>query len=195
MIGERLERHEVATSGAQRPLHPPRLGDTGETDLPTRRRRGGDPPRDPHRFAGEDREQIGIRDRHVRRKKDHHGIGADEAGGQRLAQGTGGDHAAIAERPLPVPRLAIDDDEGQGLGQGRVLVAVVHDHDIAARGDGQASAGEAIAGDDDRTRMRHQQRLVAYLGGAMTRAIHQDRPAKTPPITGRQQDGAHPRLF
>ena len=186
--GKRLETDEVATGGAKRVLHPPRLGDAGECDMPPGRRPIGGPARDPHRLAREDRQQIGVDRRHIGRQHDSDRVGAGQSRRQRLPQRPRRDHRARAERPFAVPGLAIDDHDRQRLGHGRVLMAVVHHHDIGATGDSQAGAGQSVAGDHHGSGSPQQQGFVTDIAGGM-RVSDEYGSAQPAAVAGGQQSG------
>ena len=90
-------------------------------------------------------------------------------------------------RPLPMPRLRIDDEDGKILGQRRILESVVHDDDAGAGRHRRLRALHAVARDDGGRGARQQQRLVADIGCAMLHRIDPHRTGKPPAIAAAQE--------
>ena len=187
VIGKRGEVGQLAAGGPQRPLHLPRLADTGEGQLRARRRRAGrDQAGDQHRLGTEQGDQRWVGRVEIGRQQQHHGVGAREAGRQRLAHRAGGEHGPVAERPLAAPRFAVDHDQGQRLPDRRVLVAVVHDdHCSATRRRGPSASG-ALARHPHRRVGRHHQRFVADVGCALQVGVDQQRSLQPAAVATRE---------
>ena len=103
---------------------------------------------------------------HGRQTDRDHRIGALQPGADRLAQGAGRDAEPVAEA-----LGRIDDDQRQVMCQRGVLKTVIQQDQLCAICHGGARALKPAVRDPDRGEGRHQQRLVASLGGAMAAFI------------------------
>ena len=105
----------------------------------------------------------------------------------RLAQRPGGQAAAVAKA-----LHSIHHHQRQVLEDSRVLKAVVqHDH-LCPAGFGHPHPGGAVAGHHHRGKGGQKQRLVAHLCGAVTRAIHPQRPGLGPAVAARHHPDRPP---
>ena len=68
-------------------------------------------PRDQHRLAGKQGQELGIGFGQVGRQQQNHRVGARQPHAQRLAHRPGREHRAVAEGPFAVTGLAVDHDQ------------------------------------------------------------------------------------
>jgi hypothetical protein len=110
--------------------------------------------------------------------QDYHRVGARQPFGDRFAQRSRRDDAAVA-----IAGFTIDNDDGGRFCQAWILVTVIHDDDLRALGRGCFRAGDPVGRHPTRGRSRQQQRLVADFGGVMDAGYDPHRPFQLPAIT------------
>ena len=193
VVREGGEIGQVATRCPQGPFHLPGLADPCKADLPP----GGGRTLG-HQAGCEEggtrkgRHQLRIGGRKVCRHQEDHGVGPRQTRRQGLAERAGGEDAAVAERPFPVPRLAVADHQGQGLADGRVLVAIVHQEDVRAAPGRRQGARCPVPGHPDsdaRQGGRQHQGLITHVTGRMVGGVDLHRACQRPAIAPGQDGG------
>ena len=193
VVGQGREVGKVATRCPQRSLHLPRLADASEADLRSGgRRRGWRQPSDQNRLGVEERDQRRVGRSQVGRQHQDDRVGPGEPGGQRLAHWAGREDGSVAEWPLAVPGLAVDDDQRQRLFHRGILVAVVHDDDLGSCRPCGSGAGGPIPRPTAGPVARHPQRLVAHLGGDVPRWIDPRRAWQASAVAPGEDVGGEP---